>query len=157
MLETRVRDERNNFFRPYLASLLSRSFLSVVRFSSRAAFRVFGRALNWAPFKTWELFNAPPLRVTPPPFVISPLCLSHSLSHVLRDSNYERAQRKMSRRRQYVMIIHKVLTRFVTRDLPYVRSGMCAFIILSIIPRMFIMYYYLKRVKTLVIPSCIRV
>lgn len=35
-------------------------FLSFRRFSSRAAFRVFGRALNWAPFKTWELFNALP-------------------------------------------------------------------------------------------------
>lgn len=43
------------------------------------------------------------------------------LSRVLRDSSYERAPRKMSRRRQYIMIIYKVLTRSV--DSPYVRSG----------------------------------
>lgn len=33
------------------------------------------------------------------------------LSRVLRDSSYESARRKMSRRRRYIMIIYKVLTR----------------------------------------------
>lgn len=103
-------NERNDLprFSPPLSPIyflcFSRFSLDLGSLSSRAAFRMFGRALNWTPFKTCELFNAP-RRVTPPPFVISPL------SRVLRDSSYERARRKMSHRRRYIMIIYKVLTR----------------------------------------------
>lgn len=69
VFETHAR--RKKRFLSFLSSWFSLFFLSPFSsffsfapfpgsLSSRAAFRVFGRALNWAPFKTWELFIAPP-------------------------------------------------------------------------------------------------
>lgn len=51
---------KNDLPRFYLPRFSPSLFLSRSSLSSRAAFRMFGRALNWMPFKTWELFNAPP-------------------------------------------------------------------------------------------------
>lgn len=52
---------------------------------SRAAFRMFGRALNWPPFKTWELFNAPPRYASAVCYLASRACYVTRVTRARRE------------------------------------------------------------------------
>lgn len=118
ILETRARARWEKRFLSPISLPFSPDLFRGSRFSSRAAFRVFGRALNWAPFKTWELFNAPPLRVTPLPFVIS--FLSLSFSRVTWLELRARVEKNVAPSTVSYDYPYKILTRFVTRSSVYV-------------------------------------